>query len=132
MPSLGDPRNLRSVMEGLEEVAMVSVSSVERERHRFSGVLQAALTKDEVVAAYIDSVRRVIEAEARGIYELDTTEGVVLDVRATVDSAMLEEYESYGRQDDPVLRFVVAHRRPIDSSRVVSADAWEACGARQA
>lgn len=105
---------------------------VDREHQRFSGALQSALTMDEVAAAYLDTVGRVIPAAGLGLYELDSTAGAVVDVRATVGGDLLEEYEEYGRQDDPVLSFVAEHGRPIDSSRVVSPDAWERCGARHA
>jgi DNA-binding CsgD family transcriptional regulator/PAS domain-containing protein len=87
---------------------------------------------DEVAAAYLGSVGRVIPAAGLGLYALDTTVGAVVDVRATVGGDLLAEYEEYGRQDDPVLDFIVEHRRPIDSSRVVCSDAWERCGARHA
>ncbi|MFI7643929.1 LuxR C-terminal-related transcriptional regulator [Nonomuraea sp. NPDC049400] len=105
---------------------------VDREHQRFSGALQSALTMDEVAAAYLGAVGRVIPAAALGLYALDATAGTMVDVRATVAGDLVEEYEEYGRQDDPVLDFIVEHRRPIDSSRVVSTDAWELCGARHA
>jgi DNA-binding CsgD family transcriptional regulator/PAS domain-containing protein len=110
----------------------VSERHVERERNRFAGALQSALTKDEVTRAYLDSVQRVIDAEGLGLYELDPEAGAVVDVRANVAGELLEDYEKYGRSDDPVLAFVAQQRRPIDSSRVATPDAWEACGARNA
>lgn len=105
---------------------------VNRDRHRFAAALQSALTKDEVAAAYLGAVTEVIDADGLGLYELDTSEGAVVDVRANVSGDLLEEYESYGRTDDPVLRFVTEQQRPIDSSRVVAPDVWESCGARGA
>ena len=105
---------------------------VNRDRHRFAAALQSALTKDEVAAAYLGSVTEVIDADGLGLYELDTSEGAVIDVRANVTGELLEEYENYGRTDDPVLRFVTEQQRPIDSSRVVAPDVWESCGARGA
>jgi DNA-binding CsgD family transcriptional regulator/PAS domain-containing protein len=107
-------------------------SMVEREHQRFSGALQSALTMDEVASAYLESVGHVIPAEGLGLYKFDTAEGSVVDVRATVGGDLLDEYEQYGRQDDPVLQFVAEHRRPIDSSRVVAQDVWDRCGARDA
>lgn len=104
--------------------------SVDRQRHRFAGALQSALSREEVARAYIASVTEVIPAEGLGLYELDPSAGAVVDVRANVSGELLEEYESYGRQDDPVLRFVTEHQRPIDSSRVAAQDAWQECGAR--
>ena len=111
---------------------MVQQAAAERERHRFSGALQSALTRDEVAATYLSNVSGVIEAEGVGLYQLDTESGRVLDVRAKIEGDVLEDYEQYGRGDDPVLDFVVRHQRPIDSSRVVPPDSWEASGARLA
>lgn len=105
---------------------------VDRAHERFSGALQAALSMDEVSSTYLDAVGHVIPASGLGLYELDVDAGAVVDVRATVGGELLEEYEEYGRQDDPVLAFVTEHHRPIDSSRVVSPEAWEGCGASHA
>lgn len=99
---------------------------------RFSNALQSALTMDEVASAYLGTVDCVIPAEGLGLYELDPVGRSVVDVRATVGGKLLEDYEKYGRRDDPVLRFVADHKRPIDSSRVTQAEEWESCGARQA
>ena len=104
---------------------------MEHNRNQFVGALQSALTRDEVARAYLASVGRVIGAEGLGHYELDESGGMV-DVRANVTGEFLEEYEEYGRRDDPVLDFVVKHQRPIDSSRVVVPEHWEQCGARNA
>lgn len=111
---------------------MVQQAAAEHERHRFAGALQSALTRDEVTATYLSNVSGVIEAEGVGLYQLDTDTGHVLDVRAKVEGDVLEDYEEYGRSDDPVLDFVVRHQRPIDSSRVVPPDSWEGSGARSA
>jgi DNA-binding CsgD family transcriptional regulator len=67
------------------------------------------------------------------LYELCPSSGSVVDVDADVVApGFLKDYEAYGRDDDPVLDFVLRHRRPIDSSRVVSPQRWAACGARTA
>ncbi len=104
---------------------------VEHRLNQFVGALQPALTRDEVARAYLSSVGDVIGAEALGHYELDEN-GSMLDVRSTVTGDMLEEYEEYGREDDPVLEFVAKYQRPIDSSRVATPDRWDTCGARSA
>lgn len=109
----------------------MSLRHVERQWSRFAGALQTALTRDEVARTYLDSVNEVIHAPALGHYELGEN-GTMVDVRATVTGEMLDEYEEYGREDDPVLSFVAQHQRPIDSSRVVSPEAWQTCGARNA
>lgn len=105
---------------------------VEKQRQRFAGALQSALTREEVNQAYLSAVDRVIPADGLGLYELDEASGGVRDVRAVVEGDVLDTYEQIGRQDDPVLDFVVDHLRPIDSSRVASVDSWESCGAREA
>jgi DNA-binding CsgD family transcriptional regulator/GAF domain-containing protein len=108
----------------------LSERSVDRQRHRFSGALQSALTREEVARTYLTTVSEVIAADGLGLYELDPNAGAVVDVQANVSGLLLEEYEDYGRQDDPVLRFVTEHQRPIDSSRVAAPDDWRECGAR--
>lgn len=105
---------------------------LDRAHQRFAGALQSALTMDEVSTSYLEAVGRVITASGFGLYELDVAQGAVVDVQATVGGDLLDEYERYGRQDDPVLEFVAKHHRPIDSSRVVSAEIWGGCGASQA
>lgn len=107
-------------------------SATERERLRFSSALQSALTREEVNSTYLETVNEVIGADGLGLYELDLDTGTVLDVRAKVEGDVLEDYEAYGREDDPVLDFVTRHQRPIDSSRVVAPSSWEGSGARAA
>lgn len=101
-------------------------------RRQFANVLQSALTKDEVAAAYLSSVTQVIQADGLGLYELDFESGKVIDVKAAIGHDFLEDYELYGRIDDPVLNFVLNHKRATDSSRVSTAELWESCGARSA
>ncbi len=107
-------------------------TATERERLRFSGALQSALTREEVNSTYLATVNEVIGADGVGLYELDFDTGTVLDVRAKVEGDVLEDYEAYGREDDPVLNYVTRHQRPIDSSRVVEPSSWEGSGARAA
>ncbi|WP_293786694.1 LuxR C-terminal-related transcriptional regulator [uncultured Aeromicrobium sp.] len=105
--------------------------SVDHHRHLFTSALQSALTRNEVTRAYLAHVGDVVPADGLGLYELHPEQGVI-DVRATVGGELLDDYEDYGRQDDPVLRFVTEQHRPIDSSRVCSPHTWNACGARNA
>lgn len=120
-----------------QTVAAVSVSredllSIEQERHRFAGALQTALTRSDVADACLTTATRVVPAAALGVYELDVDHKNVVGVSTNASRIMLDEYESYGRQDDPVLRFVVEHQRPIDSSRLNSPRTWTGSGARSA
>jgi DNA-binding CsgD family transcriptional regulator/PAS domain-containing protein len=107
-------------------------ASVQQGRHRFAAALQAALTIDEVERAFIDVASEVIACGGRGLYRVDADTGAVLGVNAKVEVDFLGDYEAYGRQDDPVLQFVVQQNRPIDSSRVVPKAQWESSGARTA
>ena len=108
-------------------------SAVQEARHRFAGSLQSALTLDEVKSAFLRGAGDVIPSGGFGLYRLCTESGAVLDVRAEVTAPdFLDEYEAYGRSDDPVLDFVLEQRRPIDSSRVVAPSRWEDSGARSA
>ncbi|MFJ3776282.1 LuxR C-terminal-related transcriptional regulator [Streptomyces sp. NPDC090075] len=109
-----------------------SRKAVQAARHRLAGTLQSALTLKEVESAFLDEVGQVISADALALYRLDGGPGAVIGVRAKVGTDFLDDYEDYGRSDDPVLDFVVSHRRPIDSSRVMAGDRWEACGAASA
>lgn len=107
-------------------------STIQDARHRFASALQTALTVDEVESVFFDAVNDVIPAGGFGLYRLGADAGEVVGVRAEVGSDFLDDYESYGRPDDPVLDFVVEQQRPIDSSRVVAPERWDACGARSA
>jgi DNA-binding CsgD family transcriptional regulator/PAS domain-containing protein len=108
-------------------------TAVQEARHRFAGSLQSALTLQEVENAFLHGAEEVIPSGGLGLYRLCTESGRVLDVRAEVAAPdFLDEYEAYGRADDPVLDFVIKQHRPIDSSRVVNGDRWECSGARSA
>ena len=115
-----------------EGLSTLSGRKAHEERHRFAGALQSALSKEEVTAAYFASISRVIDASGVGMYQLDAESGNVIDVMASLEGDFLDDYEAYGRQDDPVLQFVGEHRRPMDSSRLVGARRWDDCGARAA
>jgi DNA-binding CsgD family transcriptional regulator/GAF domain-containing protein len=97
----------------------------------FALELQSALSKDEVADAYLRSVQGVIEASAVGLYQLDQASQQVLDVKVQTPSDFLDEYERYGRDDDPVLEHVLTTGTAIDSSRL-PAQRWSESGARHA
>jgi DNA-binding CsgD family transcriptional regulator len=101
-------------------------------RHRFAGALQSALSLDEVEQAFLTAADGIVPASGVGFYRLDPSSGAMLDMTARVDVDFLDDYERYGRSDDPVLEFVLRHQRPIDSSRVVPSQSWRDCGARAA
>lgn len=98
-----------------------------RGMQRFCASLQSAASVEEVTTAYLNTVGNVIPADAVAIQELGSTEWW-----STASQQLHEAYEEYGRQDDPVLRFVIDKLRPIDSSRVSPEHEWTSCGARQA
>lgn len=101
-------------------------------RHQFSTALQSALSLAEVGEAFLSAAPGVLPADAFGLYRLDTDSASPIDVLAEADAEFLAAYETYGRPDDPVLSFVLEQRRPIDSSRAVPPERWEASGARAA
>lgn len=105
---------------------------VQEARHRFASALQSALTLDEVEQVFLGTVHDVIPAGGFGLYRLNAESGSVLSVRADVRSDFLENYEVYGRPDDPVLDFVIDQRRAIDSSRVIAPKGWTGSGAHSA
>lgn len=106
------------------------LSSTQQGRQRFAAALQSALTLAEVQRAFLDAAGDAIHASAFGLYRLDPQTRTMIDFRARVDGDFLDEYEEYGRPDDPVLRFVLSQNRPIDSSRLSDRDCWPTCGAR--
>lgn len=109
-----------------------SAVTTQDSRHGLAAALHSALSLDEVENAFFDRVQAMIPADGFGLYRLDADSGSVVSMRAEVGKDFLDDYEEYGRADDPVLEFVVEQRRPIDSSRVVSPERWDACGARSA
>jgi DNA-binding CsgD family transcriptional regulator len=100
--------------------------------YRFASHLQAALTLDEVEQTYLRCVGEVVFARGHGLYRLHPDTGLPVAVTADVSSDFLEDYEEYGRTDDPVLRFVRERLRPIDSSRVAPRTVWEGSAAHGA
>lgn len=97
----------------------------------FALELQSALTRTEVAQAYLDNVQNVIAANAVGLYQLDNDSRQVLDVQVHASGEFLDDYERYGRDDDPVLEHVLETGNAIDSSRL-PATRWSGSGARQA
>ncbi|WP_340541083.1 LuxR C-terminal-related transcriptional regulator [Nocardioides sp. GXZ039] len=110
----------------------MTVSYPDAARHEFAGALQSALTVEEVGRAFLSASGRVLPACAVGLYRLDVDSGDVIEVHSDAEGLFLEEYERYGRADDPVLDFVLQQRRPIDSTRAAGGKKWEASGARAA
>lgn len=99
--------------------------------HRFAVSLQSALSFAEVERTYLEYVPGVVFARANGLYRLDPTTGSPVAIAADAEQDFLEEYEEFGRADDPVLVGAQETRHPIDNTRVGSRTAWEASGAYQ-
>ncbi|WP_141990465.1 LuxR C-terminal-related transcriptional regulator [Rhodoglobus vestalii] len=99
---------------------------------QYSDALHSAGSTDEVITAYLKTVGEVIPAAAHGVYELDTASLSVIRSRSNSRGNWLDLYEEYGRQDDPVLQFVLKQGRAVDSSRLLSDEQWESSGARKA
>jgi DNA-binding CsgD family transcriptional regulator len=91
--------------------------------------MQAAITIEEIEHAFLAVAGQVIPAGGFGLYRIEPESGHMLGVKAQVEVDFLDEYESYGRQDDPVLKFILQQRCAIDSSRVASRAQWDRTGA---
>jgi DNA-binding NarL/FixJ family response regulator len=91
--------------------------------------MQTALTVEDVEQAFIAAADQVIAAGGFGLYRIEPESGQMLRVKAQVEVDFLDDYESYGRRDDPVLEFVLRQRCAIDSTRVAPKAQWDRTGA---
>jgi len=91
--------------------------------------MQTALTVEDVEQAFIAAADQVIAAGGFGLYRIEPESGQMLRVKAQVEVDFLDDYESYGRRDDPVLEFVLRQRSAIDSTRVAPKAQWDRTGA---
>ncbi|MGW3943677.1 LuxR C-terminal-related transcriptional regulator [Streptomyces phaeochromogenes] len=110
---------------------MTITSPSPRSTERFTLAMQSALTRSEVVDAYLTHACTVIPAAAVGLYRLDEHSRRVLDVHAVTSDQFLAAYEAYGRDDDPILSRVMDERTALDSSCLPGGQ-WDRSGARQA
>lgn len=99
-------------------------------RDKFTSAIHSALSLEEVGKAFLDTARYVIPADAIGLYRFPQQTRPPVEVLSNAQSEFLQAYEEHGRDDDPVLDFVLAHRRPIDSSRAAARPRWQDSGAR--
>lgn len=91
--------------------------------------LAASSTVADVGSAFLEGAQQVLAADAVGFYRLgQCPTDRPLEVSANLDGTFLEDYEEDGRPDDPVLRYVVQHRVPVDSRRL-SPREWRGSGA---
>jgi len=111
---------------------MATRSIVDMRYRKYSNALHSAVTTNDVINAYLKTVDEVIPAAAHGVYELDMTSLSVIRSRCNSRGDWLDRYEEYGRQDDPVLQFVLKKGHAVDSSRLLSEEQWESSGARKA
>jgi DNA-binding CsgD family transcriptional regulator len=107
----------------------VTPPSAQEGRHRFAAAMQTAITVDDVEQAFITAAGQVIPAGGFGLYRIEPDSGQMLGVKAQVEVDFLDDYESYGRPDDPVLEFVLRQRCAIDSTRVAPKAQWDRTGA---
>jgi DNA-binding CsgD family transcriptional regulator len=91
--------------------------------------MQTALTIEDVEQAFIGAADQVIPAGGVGLYRIEPESGQMLRVKAQVEVDFLDDYESYGRRDDPVLEFVLRQRCAVDSTRVAPKSQWDRSGA---
>lgn len=99
-------------------------------RDKFTSAIHSALSLEEVGKAFLDTAKYVIPADAVGLYRFPQPTRQPVEVLSNAHREFLQAYEDHGRGDDPVLDFVLAHRRPIDSSRAAARPRWQNSGAR--
>lgn len=129
---------------------MIQPSTLDQRTHLFAKAMQSALTRAEVATAFLGTARDVIDAGAIGLFHINAESGHVEEMHGAIgvhhintgtgsDIAMpagipdtfVDEYETIGRPDDPVLDHVIQAQAPIDSSRL-GRGTWERSGARAA
>lgn len=108
-----------------------SLSRAQDGGDRLNIALQSALTLDAVDRAFTDRGRTLISSDASGLYRADPDSGDLRLVSADTGPSFLDDYEAYGKRDDPVLDFVMQNRRAMDSSRLPGAE-WRGSGACEA
>lgn len=120
---------------------MSAVTHQHQQMNRFVRELHLALTVQEVREVFFDRITRVLPADGVGFYRfrgatspLQPVRGAQqrrnVDLAANLSSDFLNRYEEHGRRDDPVLLHALKHRRPVDSSRLPSAE-WRNSAARR-
>src|SRR5699024_1720184 len=89
-----------------------------------------AVSLAEIREIYFEGVAKIVPADGVGYYRfLADPVSVPVEKEATLSEQFIDDYETHGRPDDPVLDFVLEHRLAVDSSRL-SPRRWEASGAR--
>lgn len=111
---------------------VATAPTTHKAREHFATTMQSALTLQEVEQAFLDAAGGVIPVGVFGLYQIHSVSGHMVKVRSSTEVEFLDDYEEYGRSDDPVLEFALSQRRPIDSSRAVPPNVWERSGARAA
>ncbi|MDW8805377.1 LuxR C-terminal-related transcriptional regulator [Streptomyces scabiei] len=101
-------------------------------RQQYVRALQSALSVDEVTDAFMRAGAPMIPSDAHAAYRLHTDADRVGIMGVSAQQSFLDDYEDYGRRDDPVLEFALRELRAIDSSRVPVPEVWESSGAHAA
>jgi DNA-binding CsgD family transcriptional regulator/GAF domain-containing protein len=97
---------------------------------QFTHAVHSALSVQDVGEAFLATAGSVVKADVIGLYRFPGAKPLPIEVLSDAETEFLQAYEEYGRDDDPVLNFVTAHRRPIDSSRAAARSTWQDSGAR--
>ncbi|WP_052664792.1 LuxR C-terminal-related transcriptional regulator [Nitriliruptor alkaliphilus] len=107
----------------------MSFDLMERAVQDFSMGLMQASTADGVRDTYLQTIADVIPCEAFALYKLDLATGEAIDCTAQAADAFLDEYETIGRHDDPVLTAALTTRGPVDQNLAASPEEWRNSGA---
>jgi hypothetical protein len=91
----------------------------------FVGHVAQATTVEELQSRYLDGIGLFVESSAVGLYVLNPfTYGTESVAARGVSDFFLTRYEEFGRPCDPVLKKIVAERRPVHNRELMSLDDW--------
>ena len=76
-------------------------------------------------ARYLRAIPTVLEADAYGFYALDGVSQPLAVTTVGAPAGFLSEYEGLGRARDPLFEYACAHRTPVHSGSMFTADRWK-------
>ena len=91
---------------------------------RFARDLHLTLTFDEIWTVFLSRMTDVVKCDGFGIYRFADGLLSVESVNATVSGTLLDQYETDGRKDDPVLDFLLEYLLPADETRATDTETW--------
>lgn len=99
---------------------------------QFVKELHLALTLQDVREVFFGTAQRLLGSDAIGFYRFQRSRGShVVEKKTSLGEAFVDNYEQIGRQDDPVLQFVVETQMPGNSAQLAPSR-WDSSGAYNA